>query len=208
MFKIHIVDASNRAIYHDLIEEHFRIRHDIYVGERGWADLERSDGREVDQFDTETATYLLGITPKGRVVAGSRLVPSLEPHLLSDVFPHLAERGVPRAADIFEWTRVFVIPELRNPGSPCSAAGVVYCGILEFCLQQGIRQLSIVCEDYWFDRLASLGWHPKRLGPSYDHRGSKIVGLITSVTQTALSTTRQSYGITDTVLFVSTELSG
>jgi acyl-homoserine lactone synthase len=60
MFKVHAIDAGNRDLYSDAIEQHHRIRHDIYVGERRWMELARPDGREVDQFDTDDAVYLLG----------------------------------------------------------------------------------------------------------------------------------------------------
>src|SRR3546814_13258346 len=82
MFQSHVVDVSNRGAYRVQVEQHFRLRHEIYVGERGWLDLARSDGREVDAFDNEDAVYLLGIMPDEGVVAGSRLVPSLKPHLM------------------------------------------------------------------------------------------------------------------------------
>src|SRR5262249_38699865 len=116
MIQVHAIDAGNRHLYEDQIEEHYRIRHDIYVNERRWMDLERPDGREVDQFDTEKSVYLLALEGD-RVVGGSRLVPTLEPHLMSEVFPHVADvRGVPRARDIYEWTRIFVIPAKRESG--------------------------------------------------------------------------------------------
>ena len=95
MFHVHIVDRSNRSAYSRYVEQMFRLRHEIYVGERAWSDLERADGREVDAFDTDDAVYLLGLDSDKGVVAGSRLVPSLKPHLLSDVFPQLAPHGVP-----------------------------------------------------------------------------------------------------------------
>jgi acyl-homoserine lactone synthase len=136
MFQMHAIDASNHTAYRAYLEAHFRIRHSIYVGERRWLDLERPDGREIDAFDTPSAICLLGIVPERGVVVGSRLVPRLQPHILSEVFPQLSEAPVPRAADIFEWTRFFVIPALREPGRPSRAAGIVYCGILEFCLNE------------------------------------------------------------------------
>lgn len=204
MFHIHIVDSSNRRAYRDELEQHFRLRHDIYVGERGWHNLARPDGREVDAFDTEDAVYLLGILPGKGVVAGSRLVPSVKPHLISDVFPQLAPQGVPRANDIFEWTRIFVVPALRQSGSPCLAAGIVYCGIVEFCLRHDVRNLSIVCEPYWFDRLARLGWNPRPLGPPITHRGDTIIGLIVDISVNALETTRQTYALSRSVLSANT----
>jgi acyl-homoserine lactone synthase len=201
MFHIHIVDRSNRGAYRDQLEQHFRLRHEIYVGERGWFDLARSDGREMDAFDNEDAVYLLGIIPGRGVVAGSRLIPTLKPHLMSEVFPELALDGVPRVNDIFEWTRIFVVPALRQPGTPCLAAGIVYCGIIEFCLRRSISQLSIVCETYWVGRLAKLGWNPQPLGPAMEHRGETIIGLIVDMGEAALETTRQAYAISRSVLW-------
>lgn len=201
MFHIHIVDRSNRGAYRDQLEQHFRLRHEIYVGERGWLDLARPDGREMDAFDNEDAVYLLGIMPDKGVVAGSRLIPSLKPHLMSEVFPELALDGVPRANDIFEWTRIFVVPALRQPGVPCLAAGIVYCGIVELCLRRSITKLSIVCETYWVDRLAELGWNPQPLGPPMEHQGETIIGLIVDMGEAALETTRQIYAISRSVLW-------
>ena len=53
----------------------------------------------------------------GQIIAGSRFIPTTEPHLLSEVFPHLCTRnGVVRDSAVFEWTRGFIIPEYRETG--------------------------------------------------------------------------------------------
>ncbi len=201
MIRVHAVHSGNRRFYKEAIEQHYRIRHDIYVGERRWMDLERPDGREVDQFDTDAAVYLLGIEPGAGVVAGSRLVPTTEPHLMSEVFPELANvRGLPRAPDIFEWTRIFVVPARRESHRPSGAAGIIYGGIVEFCLAQEIRQLSVVCEAYWIPRLAQIGWRPRVLGEPIEKDGMTIVGITVDMTQEALDRTRSVYGIDRSVL--------
>lgn len=201
MFQIHVVDRTNRSAYQGHLEDYFRIRHQIYVGGRGWRDLDRPDGREIDAFDTIDAIYLLGVAPNREVVAGSRLVPTLKPHLMSDVFPEVAGGQVPRGPDIYEWTRVFVIPRLREPGRPSRAAGIVYCGIVEFCLQRGIHRLSVVCEPYWFERLQRLGWDPSFLGEPVQTKDGPIAGLLLNMTENALARTRQAYGINGSVLW-------
>lgn len=200
MFRVHVINKFNKDSYADQLEQQFRLRHEIYVGERGWMDIARPDGREIDEFDNDDAIYLLGITTGGEVVGGSRLVPSLKPHLMSEVFPNLAPDGVPRSAKICEWTRIFIAPAMRSPSRPALAAGLIYCGIQEYCVQSQIENLSIVCETYWIDRLASLGWKPRLLGPVYAHQGSDIVGLITDTNTGALNATRSFYGIEKPVL--------
>ncbi|MBZ9740626.1 MULTISPECIES: acyl-homoserine-lactone synthase [unclassified Mesorhizobium] len=200
MFKVHVVDAANRVRYREQLDQYFQLRHQIYVGERGWHALKRPDGREIDAFDTPDATHLLGITAAGQVVAGSRLVPSLKPHLMSEVFPQLVNGLAQRGQDISEWTRFFVARHLREPGRSCQAAGIICCGVLELCLQRHIRHLTIVCEDFWFERFASIGWSPKRLGPSKESDGMSIIGIMVDISPAALTTTRQIYRIGGTVL--------
>jgi acyl-homoserine lactone synthase len=201
MFQIHAIHAGNRHLYKDALDQHYRIRHEIYVGERKWMDLKRPDGREIDQFDTDNAVYLLGIEPGKGVIGGSRLVPTLEPHLMSDVFPELANhRGLPRSADIFEWTRIFIVPARRETGRLSKAAGIVYCGILEFCLSHVIRQISVVCEAYWIPRLLALGWNPVLLGTPIEKDGMTIVGITCDMTEEALALTRTIYEISVSVM--------
>jgi acyl-homoserine lactone synthase len=200
MIRVHTVHVGNRHLYEDAMEQHFRIRHDIYVGERKWMDLARPDGREVDQFDTQEAVYLLALEGD-RVIGGSRLVPTTGPHLLGDVFPHLANvRGVPRRPDVFEWTRIFVIPARREGGRLNKTAGIIYCGILEFCLDHGITQISGVCEVYWIPRLLGLGWNPLPLGEPIVKDGMTVAGVTCDVTDAALAATRSVYGISGSVL--------
>ncbi len=44
MFKVHVIHAGNQHLYEEAPDQHHHIRHDIYVGERQWMDLQRADG--------------------------------------------------------------------------------------------------------------------------------------------------------------------
>ncbi|WP_133675178.1 acyl-homoserine-lactone synthase [Aquamicrobium defluvii] len=206
MFKIHIVNWSNRKAYEEPLERHFRLRHQIYVGERNWRQVERPIPLEIDAFDNADAIYLLGIDDNGNLCGGSRFVPTLKPHLLSDVFPMLADGDVPRGHDIYEWTRIFVAPLLRKPGEPSLAAGIVLCGLLEAAFVLGIQQISVVCETFWLDRLERLGWPIKRLGPTIDHPDGAIIALLIQVTEAALASSRAAYGLDDVSVLAACQL--
>jgi len=194
-FKLHIVDWSNRRAYQPYLERYFRIRHEIYVVGRKWRQIDRPVPIEIDAFDTTDAIYLLGIDDGGNIAGGSRLVPTTGPHLLSDVFPMLAGGNPPRAADLYEWTRFFISPSLRMTGRSSQAAGFVLCGLLEACLKLGITRLSVVCEDFWPERLARLGWSVCRLGEVLDHPDGRIVALLIEISGDALQSTRIAYGL-------------
>jgi acyl-homoserine lactone synthase len=195
---IHVVDADNRHLYEAELEQHFRIRHQIYVGERKWLALDRPDGREIDQFDTDETVYLLALE-SGRVVGGTRLVPTLAPHLMADVFPFLADiRGIQRGSDIVEWTRIFVVPERR--GRDSRVLHTVLAGMFEYCLANDIAAITVVMETWWMPRFLELGWEVKPLGLPTMIDGMSCVGTMISVNEAAYRRTLAFRGIEPPVI--------
>lgn len=193
MLRFHIVTWSNREAYQALLEQYFRLRHAVYVTERKWRQIERPVPLEIDAFDTQHAIYLLGVDHSGTIGGGSRLVPTLCPHLLSDIFPMLTASNPPRAENIYEWSRFFVSPELRKSGASSPAAGMVLCGLLEASLELGISQISVVCEAFWPQRLEQLGWSIERLGEALNQPDGDILALLIQVNFEALDKTRAAY---------------
>jgi len=200
MVRIHIIDWSNRKRYRKHLERYFRIRHDIYVEHRKWRAVARPISIEIDAFDNEHAIYLLALDDTDKIVGGSRLVPTLQPHLMSEVFPMLAAHGPPRAEDIFEWTRFFIVRTLQTRGKSSPYAGVMLAGMQEAALHLGIHQISVVCEAFWPARLEALGWKAKVLGDVLAHPDGDIVALLIDVSREALDATRRSYGIDESLL--------
>jgi acyl-homoserine lactone synthase len=113
MTEIHVVQRDNRHLYETYFDPYFRLRHDIYVKQRKWMALDRPDGREIDQFDTEDAVYLFCLD-RGQLIGAMRALPTVSPTLMSDIFPYLAVRGPIQRPDVYELSRVFVIPERRG----------------------------------------------------------------------------------------------
>lgn len=87
----------------------FRLRHDTFVGRLGWVEA-TPDGLERDQFDElEAAHYIIARSPAGDIDACWRLLPTLGPNMLRDVFPQLMHgQAVPAAADVWELSRFAV----------------------------------------------------------------------------------------------------
>ena len=124
MMEVHVIRRENRHLYTDILEDYFRIRHQIYVVERKWADLDRPDKREIDRFDTDDTIYLLGLDGS-TIVAGMRLVPTTSPTLLSELFPALALNGPIRRRDVYELSRIFVVPNRRGEHAGPRAEAVI-----------------------------------------------------------------------------------
>lgn len=197
---IHVVDKNNKNLYLSQIEEDFKLRHEIYVKERKWMDLDRSDGREIDQFDDDNAIYLLAMQ-NDKLVGGTRLVPSVFPHLLSDVFPNLADvRGVPRAHDVIEWTRIHVSRHMRGDGSHINVTDELMAGVLEFCIQEGFQTITAICETFWLPRWLELGWMARPLGTIQNIDGMDCVAVQLDASAETLNVLRTQHGIPANVL--------
>lgn len=154
---VHVISNNNIHLYSDEIDQFFRERHKIYVEELHWRDP-APDGREIDQFDTDAAVYLLGIED-GRVITGSRFLPTSEPHMLSEVFPHLCtlNEGIIRDPTVAEWTRGFIVADRREGLGVRLKAAFCYA-VMEYCLQQGITRIGGIQEIYWLSLWKRFGW--------------------------------------------------
>jgi acyl-homoserine lactone synthase len=200
---IHIVTRRNQHLYRNELKEHFRIRSEIYVPDRRFLAIDRAIPLDIDRFDTRDATYLL-LIDGGRLVGGSRLIPSTRPHLLSEVFPYLAPRQLPRRHDVFEWTRIFIARDQRGSGATRVAGGralgEVLCGIFEFALEEGISAISAVGETWWTPRLLEMGWKVEPLGLPTRIKGEWCSAFLFMVDDEVLANTRQCFGIEGSVL--------
>ncbi len=118
MTEVHVVRRDNSDRYREELEQYFRGRYDVFVRERGWKELERPDGRDTDQFDTEEAIHLLAIE-RSEVIGGFRFNPSTGPTLFNQVFPDLSLIPLVGSPDIYEITRLWVAKETRSMFAPC-----------------------------------------------------------------------------------------
>lgn len=194
--RVHVIDERNRYLYVEQLDEHHRLRDQIYIGEKKWQALKSTDGREYDQFDLPDAIYLLALADNGSVAGGTRLLRSTGPTLLSEVFPHLADvRPFQRGPDILEWTRFFVAPRYREEHRLCRAGGLVSAAMIEFCLTTGVRQLNAVGETYWMPRISTLGWRPRPLGLPIEHEGLSICAWTIEPSESALRSTLRAYDL-------------
>src|SRR4029077_13458790 len=164
MLEIHVVQRDNRHLYENYFDPYFRLRHDIYVKQRKWMALDRPDGREIDQFDTEDAVYLFCLD-EAKLIGAMRAVPTLSPTLMSDIFPHLSLRGPIRRPDVYELFRVFVIPERRGEHAGPRIETLLLTAITEYGISIGLNGFSIVLEAWWLPRFERCGWkaHTLRL---------------------------------------------
>jgi acyl-homoserine lactone synthase len=198
---IHIVTAENRHLYQDEMIEQHRLRHEVYVEERKWVGLNSHDGLEFDPFDTSDTIYFLAIE-NGRVVGGSRMNPTVGPHLLTEICPQLAEiKGIPRGPDVFEWTRIYAAKDRRDSGRFGSGiVGEIFCASLEYAYEEAISALSLQFEAWWLPRLQQHGWNIKPLGLPCLINNEWWLAALLPITAEMVRSTRAFYRVNRPVL--------
>jgi acyl-homoserine lactone synthase len=193
---IHVISSMNRHLYEDAIETHFRIRHDIFVGERQWKALARANGREIDSYDSIDTVYMLAMEGE-RIIGGHRLYPTTGPTMIDQVFPALAAvRGVPSDPLIWELSRFFVVKDRREGRTFFELMAAVQ----EFCLDEGISHVSGVIDIRWLRRLQQAGCVVQPLGLPEVVDGSWIIATLTEISSETLDRIRDIGNIPGSVL--------
>jgi acyl-homoserine lactone synthase len=182
---VHVVTSDNAYLYGAELDGFFRARHKIYVEEKKWMPAS-ADGWERDQFDTKAATYMIGVD-NGRVIAGSRFLPTSGPHLLGEIFPHLCTLGgVLSDARVAEWTRGFILPEFRG-GEGVPVMAQFCCAVMEYCLDESISRVGGIQEIYWLPLWRRFGWNFLAIGEPSEIDGTLCVPGYCEVSEEALA---------------------
>jgi acyl-homoserine lactone synthase len=181
---VHVIRRDNRHLYSDILDDYFRLRHQIYVVERKWSVLDRPDKRDIDQFDTDETVYLLGLEGHS-IIAGMRLVPTTAPTLLSELFPKLSLDGPVRRPDVYELSRIFVVRNRRGEHAGPRAEAVIQAAAMEYGLSVGLSAFTIVLESWWLPRLLDQGWVARPLGLPIDIDQMSTVAVMVDVNERA-----------------------
>jgi acyl-homoserine lactone synthase len=193
---IHLINQANAKFYRSELDSLFRLRHELYVRRRGWSAIDRGDGLEKDQFDTDAALYLLGLDDaSGEILAGTRLMPTMGPHLMADVFPHIVTGDVPRGPDILEMTRYFTTPNRRNPRQMKRMGSEVLCAMFEYGLEEGINYITVVCDTFFLPGMQECGWKVEPLGLPHNYGEGSCIAVKFEVSERVLASTRTARGI-------------
>lgn len=161
---IYIVSGTDTGHFPDLMDQVYRLRHGVFVEELGWSDLDSVDAREIDQFDTPDAIHHIAVRDD-KVVGYQRMLPTVKPHLLSDVFPQLCHVEPPRSSDTYELTRYCVNPAHRTGRRGVGSVGSeLMAGFVEWGLASGVNHVVIEFETIWVLRALQLRFLVQPLG--------------------------------------------
>ncbi|NTF91604.1 GNAT family N-acetyltransferase [Agrobacterium rhizogenes] len=150
-----------------LLHIHHRLRARVFADRLGW-DVDVTAGCESDAFDALRPTYVLAVAETGQLAGCARLLPTLGPTMVADVFPSLLPDGQLNGhTAMIESSRFCVdttLGEGRGDGSVHEATLTMFAGIIEWCVANGFTEIVTVT-DLRFERiLARVGWPLQRLG--------------------------------------------
>ncbi|WP_316192615.1 MULTISPECIES: acyl-homoserine-lactone synthase [unclassified Bradyrhizobium] len=181
-----------------LMDEIYYLRHRVFVEMLGWSALMKADRRERDEFDDSNALHLADIQ-NGRVMAYSRFLATSRPHLLSHVYPELLQgRPYPKAANIFEWTRLCARSEIGHIDP--FAAHRLLIAVAELCLRFEIAGLIAACYPGWIRRLIWLGWDARPLALPVMMDGQQTLAIEARPSRRTVAQSRERFGIDIDVL--------
>jgi len=131
-----------------VLDQAFRLRHQVFVEEKGWIGLRRDDRRDIDQFDTPMTVHHVAMID-GEVAGYQRFNATTGPHLLADVHAALCDGTPPRGNHIWEWSRYCVARKFKRPGIYCDVASTLLFAALEWGEPLGITEFVLEFHPIW-----------------------------------------------------------
>lgn len=201
---IRVVDRHNRHLHTDTLDQMFRLRHEVFVREKGWTDLEKDQVYEKDQYDTDDAIYMIAMDNKdlNRVIGCYRLFPTTLPHMLSEVFPHIVEEALPRRPDVLELTRLALVKSERRG----RAYFEIMSSLQEYGLRAGLTGYTSIIRTIRMPIIQAAGTSLTPLGLPRDMEGESFVPVLFEVSEQNLAKNLKSGGLVGSVFDLETPI--
>jgi N-acyl-L-homoserine lactone synthetase len=141
----------------------FEDRKAQFVDLFGW-DVPVAEGRfEIDQYDNAAAVYLIATDETRAHVGSLRLLPSVGPHILGDLFDGLCADAVPRGPTIYEITRLCLPSRLGAAGRRAVRDRLI-SAMVDHALASGFDTLTGVVAWSFLEQVTAMGWRCAALG--------------------------------------------
>lgn len=199
------------------LEAMHRLRYRVFKERLGWQ-VQTASGMEADEFDLCNPHYLLQANLEGDVTGCVRLLPTLGPNMLRDVFSDLLDGNAPPANErIWESSRFAVeSPWAERQASKTSlripterrtfvSTGTfeLFAGMVEFGLSRHLEAIATVTDLRMERILRRAGWPLDRLGsPRAIGNTTAVAGLL-EVSSSALAAIRRAGHVNRPALWLS-----
>jgi acyl homoserine lactone synthase len=165
MAAITIARAGEHGLGAPLLDSMYRLRSDVFHKRLGW-DVRVEDGREHDWFDLIGPHYVVAHDGDSRALGCCRLLPTLGPNMLRDIFPGLLDGApAPASASIWEVSRFALCDEGSQGGFGFSGiSSSIIAELFRFLAAQGADSLVGVTSAPFERMMRHMGLQVERLG--------------------------------------------
>lgn len=171
-----VIDRVHAGASHRALASMFRARKQVFVDLLRW-DVPVIDGQyEIDEFDTEHATYIVLSDADGEHLASVRLLPTDRPHLLGTHFSHLCEAEAPSGPGTLEITR-FCLSRNQSAADRRISRKRLVSALVDHALARGVTTYVGVAEMGWLQQILAFGWRCSPLGLPTPV-GGKMIGAL------------------------------
>jgi acyl homoserine lactone synthase len=199
-----LIEPEDYAQFTSVIAAMHHLRFRVFKERLDWA-VQAENGMERDRFDALKPVYLLHLGNDDRIQGCVRLLPSIGPNMLRDVFPQLLG-GNPYPSDPGIWESSRFALEL-SPAMPRSENGLakatfeLFAGMIEFGLSRSLRGIMTVTDLRMERILRRANWPLERLSDAGMIGSTQAVAGILEVSLDALARTKLACGIEGRVLW-------
>ncbi|BAI74120.1 acyl-homoserine-lactone synthase (plasmid) [Azospirillum sp. B510] len=175
---ITVFSGSDRTRHAELCRQMYRLRAQLFLNRRKWS-VKVRDGEEIDCFDLQDPVYVCVTDPDQRLIGSLRLLPTMGPHMLSDVFPEVMGDARPiRRADTWESSRFCVDTQAARAFHPDGINEVTRAllgGLFGSARALGLQSIVSVYDIFVERILQRAGCRFTRLGPVHAYDGLNTV---------------------------------
>lgn len=145
-----VVDGINADQFTGLLTQMHELRARVFRDRLGW-DVDVIDGQERDHFDDLFPTHVISVDDEGRVVGAMRLLQTMGPNMLADVFSSILQgEPTPRSPLIWEATRFCLDIGLLQGGQTRNSISYVtseiMVGAFEYARAAGVEDAVAVID--------------------------------------------------------------
>lgn len=163
-----------------LLHALYRFRHRVFRQRLGW-EVSSIGGMEFDFYDEIDPMHVAACLPGNRVIASSRLLPTVGPYMLRDVFPQLLRgESAPCASDVWEVSRFAVEPPERDARvqATCNEATLALLDTgFQVAQEHGVREFVMATSVAVERMLVGAGLHMERFGDGVATRIGKVLSV-------------------------------
>ena len=187
---VKIVSRQDKTLTAEIERQIYQLRYATFAQRLGWQ-VETCGALEFDDFDALDGRYVVALE-NGAVIGCWRMLPTVGPNMLRDVFPQLlAGAMAPCGPDVWELSRFAVVGQQGGSFGFSSVPVKMMYEAVRYANLHGVGHFVTVTTLAIERLLKQLGLQPLRLGPPLVIGTARTVALrieIGFATQSALLT--------------------